>query len=299
MIQLPIADAHVHFWDLERHRYPWLEPAEPSGPFGRTAAIRKTYLLSDYLADSRRENVVRVLHVEAGWDPKDNLGEMRWIQSIADKCGTPHGHMAHIDLAAENARELIRQHAAFPLFCGVRDRLQDGDFTQSNGSKTRIDNPAWRAGLKALDERGLAFDLQAPPALASKATALARDYSGVRFVLTHAGYPPSPSNGAAFAHWREGLATMADTPNVSIKLSGLMLGEKAWQPDHARQAAEALIAAFGTDRVMAASNFPVDRLFATFDELFSHYRRWLSAWPEDEQRKMLHDNACRIYGLDG
>jgi predicted TIM-barrel fold metal-dependent hydrolase len=76
-----------------------------------------------------------------------------------------------------------------------------------------------------------------------------------------------------------------------------MLGEKLWQPDHARRAAEALIAAFGPDRVMVGSNFPVDRLFASLIDLFSHYRSWLSAFPESEQRKMLHDNTCRIYDL--
>ena len=86
---------------------------------------------------------------------------------------------------------------------------------------------------------------------------------------------------------------------MTIKLSGLVLGEKAWRPDRARQGAEAVITAFGTDRVMVASNSPVDRLFAPIGDLFDHYRQWLSAWPESEQRKMLHDNTCRIYNLDG
>ena len=299
MTLCPIADAHVHFWDLEHQRYPWLEPAEPRGPFGKTAAIRKTYLLDDYLADASRQNVVRLVHVEAGWDPDDAMGEIRWIQALADERGAPHAHIAHIDLAAENACALIERHAAFPLFRGVRDRLQQGDFTQADGSKTRIDDPIWRADLKILDERGLVFDLQAPPALASKAAALAHDYPGVRFVLTHAGYPPSPVDEVAFAHWRDGLAALAEHPNVTIKLSGLVLGEKAWRPDRARQGAEAVITAFGTDRVMVASNSPVDRLFAPIGDLFDHYRQWLSAWPESEQRKMLHDNTCRIYNLDG
>jgi len=297
MILLPIADSHVHFWDLEHHRYPWLDPAEPSGPFGKTAAIRKTYLLDDYLADAVHQNVLRIVHVEAGWDPGDCLGEMRWIQALADERGAPHAHIAHIDLAAKNARELIWQHASFPLFRGVRDRLQEGDFTQSDGSKTRIDDPAWRAGLRALEEHGFVFDLQAPVAIAEKAAALTHDFPGIRFVLTHAGYPPSPVDKIGFAKWRDGLSAMAEAPNVAIKLSGLMLGEKRWQPDHAQLATKALITAFGCDRVMVASNFPVDRLFAPLIDLFSHYRCWLSAFTVSEQRKMLYENTCRIYDL--
>ena len=297
MTPLPVVDAHIHFWDLEHHRYPWLEPAEPAGPFGKTSAIRKTYQLDDYLADSRYQNVVRMVHVEAGWDPADPMGEMQWIQALADARGAPHAHIAHIDLSAKDAPELLKRHADFPLFRGVRDRLQQGDFTNAESLKTRIDDPAWHVGMRALDKQGLSFDLQAPPALADKAALLARTYPGVRFVLTHAGYPPAPDD-KNFARWRDGLATLAESSNVIIKLSGLMLGEKAWRPDHARQAADAVLTAFGPDRVMIASNFPVDRLFTSFDDLFGHYRNWLSSRPEVEQRKILHDNACHIYGLE-
>jgi predicted TIM-barrel fold metal-dependent hydrolase len=60
-----------------------------------------------------------------------------------------------------------------------------------------------------------------------------------------------------------------------------------------------LTSTFGAERVMVASNFPVDRLFAPLDTLFGTHREWLSTKPESEQRKMLHDNTCRIYGLDG
>jgi len=294
---LPIADAHVHFWDLERHRYPWLEPVEPSGPFGKNAAIRKTYLLDDYLADATRQNVTRMAHIEAGWDPADPLGEMRWIQELADARGAPHGHVAHSDLASEDAETLIEQHAAFPLFRGVRDRLLDGDFTSANARDARIDDPAWHAGLKLLDRRGLTFDVQAPPALAAKAAELAKTFSGVQFVLTGAGYPPSPDDSEAWARWRDRLRMLADVPNIVTKLSCLMLTEKKWTPEHAEVATETVAEIFGPDRVLVASNFPVDRLFASLDELFGHYRRWFAHQPEADQRKMLHDNTVRVYGL--
>jgi predicted TIM-barrel fold metal-dependent hydrolase len=299
MDQLPIADAHVHFWDLAHHRYPWLEPAEPQGPFGKTSRIRNTYQPDDYLADAARQNVTRMVHIEAGWDPADPLGEMRWIQATADRRGVPHAHVAHVDLAAEDAAELIDEHARYPLFRGVRDRLQDGDFTGAAGTMTRIDDPRWLRGMRILDRLNLCFDLQAPPALMAKAAVLAHSYPGVNFILTHAAYPPSPDDHDAYARWADGVAGLAERPNVAIKLSGLMLGEKSWNANHAERSANELIRCFGPDRVLIASNFPVDRLFASLDELFGNYRRWLSAWPETDQRSMLHDNTCRLYHLDG
>lgn len=294
----PIADAHVHFWDLERNRYPWLEPAEPSGPFGQTASIRKTYLLADYRTDVAGQDVTRMVHVEAGWDRGDPLGEMRWIQGVADRFGAPHAHVAHIDLASSGAAGRIREHGAFPLFRGVRDRLQDGDFTGADGSGTRIDDPAWLLGMKLLDAAGLSFDLQCPPALVGKACALTRRFEGVSFVLTHAGYPPA-ARSDQFDRWRDGLALLAERPNVVVKLSGLALAEKAWRPSHAQKAADVLLDVFGADRVLVASNSPVDRLFAPIADVFDSYRRWIAPLSEADQAKILSGNACRVYKMEG
>src|SRR5579871_2559131 len=71
MARLPIADAHIHLWDLERNRYPWLQAGRPRGPFGERGDLAKTYRLEDYLADAARQNVTRIVHIEAGWDPAD------------------------------------------------------------------------------------------------------------------------------------------------------------------------------------------------------------------------------------
>ena len=298
MAQLPpVADAHFHLWDIERHDYPWLAPAEPEGPFGKTADIRRTYLLDEYLADSANQEVRRAVHVEAGWNPSDPLGEMRWIQGIADARGFPHAHVAHVDLAAGNAAQLIEEHSRFALFRGVRDRLQSGDFTASSAAHTRIDDPQWLLGMQVLDDLGLVFDLQAPASLAKKAASMAGRFPRVRFVMTHAGYPPAP-NGPDFAGWLDGISILSEVPNISIMLSGLALGTKKWIPSHGHTIAKALLHRFGSSRVLVASNFPVDRLFATFDDLFGCYRSWLRGLSEVDQGKVLHDNACRIYGLE-
>ncbi len=238
-----------------------------------------------------------MVHVEAGWDRTDALGEMRWIQSVADREGAPHAHVAHIDLASEDAASLIKEHNAFPLFRGVRDRLQDGDFTRSDGSGTRIDDPAWLAGMRALDAAGLCFDLQCPPTLVEKACALTKRFEGVTFVLTHAGYPPA-QEGDHFGRWRDGLASLAERPNTVVKLSGVMLAEKAWQPRHAQRTAGVLLELFGADRVLVASNSPVDRLFAPISALFDSYRHWISQLSEADQAKILCGNTCRIYRME-
>ena len=295
---IPIADAHVHFWDLDRNSYPWLENTEPEGPFGKTSAIRKNFAIEDYRRETAGQNVVRLVHIEAGWTPDDPLGEMRWIQHLADTAGAPHAHMAHIDLASADAERLIDAHQAFGLFRGVRDRLLDGDFTAATAEKTRIDDPAWLRGLSILEERDLCFDLQAPPALAARAAELAANHPRLRFILTHAGYPPSPEHRSAFTSWTEGIRRLADQPNVVVKLSGLPLAAKRWDPAQARHAAALLLDVFGVERVLAASNAPVDRLFVPVGDMLAEYRRWLRELPADGQRAVLHDNTVRTYRLE-
>jgi predicted TIM-barrel fold metal-dependent hydrolase len=294
---LPIADAHVHLWDLERHLYPWLLPAQPEGPFGKTSRIRHSYLLDDYCSDVANQNVQIVVHVEAGWDPSDPLGEVAWIQSLADARGLPHAHIAHIDLASSNVAELIKLHAEYSLFRGIRDRVQEGDFAKAAVTATRLDDPTWRAGMSVLERHGLLFELQAPPTLATRAANLVREHPGVRFVLTHGGYPPPADDEIAFLRWREGLELIAQHSNVFVKMSGLMLVEKSWNPNHAKRAANALLEVFGIHRVMVSSNFPVDRLFASLNDLFDHYRLWLQSFGESDQRRVLHDNTCSIYRI--
>jgi predicted TIM-barrel fold metal-dependent hydrolase len=252
--------------------------------------------LDDYFADATRQNVRRIVHIEAGWDPADPVGETRWVQELADARGAPHAIIAHTDLSADDVAATLDAHAQYPLFRGIRDRLHQGDFLRGNTHTTRIDDARWRRGLRHLEERGLTFDLQAPAALLPAAAALAEVFPRLQFVLTHAGYPPPPDY-PEFPKWNSGIRELALRPNVAVKISGFVLSEQAWIPAHARAAAQHVIACFGPDRTMFASNFPVDRLFTSFDALFDNYREWLTAWPTEDQRRMLYENACRIYRL--
>jgi predicted TIM-barrel fold metal-dependent hydrolase len=294
MDRLAIADTHIHLWDLERDKYPWLQSGKPLGPFGERSDLARTYRLEHYVADAARQNVTGIVHIEAGWDPADPVGETRWVQEVADRYGAPHAIIGHANLAEADAAATIEAHARFPLFRGIRCRLQQGDFLRGQTSRAVIDNPRWRRGLRLVQERGLSFDLQAPPALMGAAATLADAHPGLQFVLTHAGYPPPPAD-QAFPRWQAGIRGLAARPNVAVKLSGFVLSERAWIPAHAGAAAQEVIARFGPARVMVASNFPVDRLFAGLDDLFDSYREWLSGWPEADQRRMLSGNAERIY----
>ena len=94
----PIIDPHHHLWDLEHYRYPWLQDGVAPIVFGDYEPIRKSYLIENFLDDARNQNVVKSVHVDVGYDRTDPAGETRWLQSVADQHGFPHGIVGYADL---------------------------------------------------------------------------------------------------------------------------------------------------------------------------------------------------------
>lgn len=86
----PIVDAHQHFWEPEVNDHPWLRDEPPIAfRYGDYATLKRRYLPADYFADARRWNVVRTAYVEAEWDPRDAVGEMRYVERLRRATGWP------------------------------------------------------------------------------------------------------------------------------------------------------------------------------------------------------------------
>ena len=117
---LPIIDAHQHFWDLEHNRHPWLQDL-PLIPFryGDYTAIRRNYLPADFRRDCGTHRVLKTVYVEAEWDPQDPVGETRWVSALAAAQGLPNAIVAQAWLDRVDAAEVLAAQAAFPLVRAV------------------------------------------------------------------------------------------------------------------------------------------------------------------------------------
>ena len=90
--RIPIIDAHQHFWDPRVNYHPWLCDATPIAfRYGDYSALKRRYLPADYFADARRWDIVKTVYVEAEWDPRDPVGEMRYIERLRRATGWPSG----------------------------------------------------------------------------------------------------------------------------------------------------------------------------------------------------------------
>jgi predicted TIM-barrel fold metal-dependent hydrolase len=296
---LPIVDAHQHFWDLSRNYYPWLCDPEPI-PFryGDYSALRRNYLPEDYRRDTRALGIVKTVHVEAEWDRRDPVAETRWLEGVHVQHGLPTACVAHCALDAPYADAVLAAQAASPLVRGIRHkpRAAGSPTDAARGGPGSMDDPAWRRGYALLARHGLSFDLQTPWWHLDAAAELARDFPRTQIVINHTGLPADRSE-EGIAGWRRALAAVAKAPNVAIKLSGLGHPPARWTVEANRHVIRDAIAIFGTDRAMFASNYPVDSLVASYDDIVEGFLAATADLPVAEVRRVLSENAARLYRL--
>jgi predicted TIM-barrel fold metal-dependent hydrolase len=299
MTELPIVDAHQHFWDLERNYLPWLCD-EPMIPFryGDYGALRRSYLPRDYLRDAAGHDVVKTVYVETEWDSRDPVGETRWLQEIVAQTGFPHAIVAGARLDDPEVETVLAAHAALARVRGIRHkpRAAAAPAAVRIGAPGSMGDPAWRRGYALLERYGLSFDLQTPWWHLAEAAALARDFPRTQIILNHTGLPADRSP-EGLAGWRKAMEALAAAPNVALKISGLGQVGKPWTVEANGPIVRAAVGIFGVDRCMFASNFPVDSLCADFDTIFRGLKTIVADLSRSEQLELFHANAVRIYRL--
>jgi len=294
-----IIDAHQHFWDLDRNRHPWLQDAPPPAfRYGDTRPLRRNYLPADFRTDCAAHRVVKTVYVEAEWDPRDPVGETRWVSALAAEHGIPNAIVAQAWLDRDDAAEVLAAQAAFPLVRGVRHKPRAAASPQAvvAGAPGSMGDARWRAGYALLERHGLHFELQTPWWHLAEACALARDFPATAIVLNHAGLPADRS-AEGLAGWAAAMRSLAACPNVAVKISGLGLPGRAWRVEDNAPVVREVIAAFGVERCMFASNFPVDGLVASYDTIMRGFKTIVADRPDAERRALFYDNAARIYRI--
>ena len=290
----PVIDTHHHIW--LRKDISWL--AEPPIPrmFGDYFGLRRDYPVEEFMADVTPQGVVKSVHVTANWGLDRSLDETRWLQSVADKHGFPHGLVAQVDLADSDIETKLKAHRQFPNFRGVRQMLYwDTDPVRQSVSRPDYCNDRdFRRGFALLEKYDLSFELQLYAPQAAHAVELIKAFPNVRMILVHAGMLTERTS-PAIDQWRGALTALAAFPNLNVKLSGLGMYSSGITFPQARQVIRDAIQIFGAGRTIYGSNFPLEKLHASYADFFGHYRKVMSEYTEADQRAVFHDNAMRFY----
>ena len=292
---LRIVDPHIHLWDLSTGLYPGLE--KPSAGFiGDNTPIARSYLLNEFLAEGGADvEILGAVHVEAF--PTDPVAETRALQAVADASPIPMAIVGKADLSAPDLDAVLEHQRAFPAFRGIRQVLnRHADPRLSYVARDFLHEPAWRRGFRRLAAHGLSFDLQLYPHQVPDAARLAAENPDTPIVLNHAGMWADRTL-AGWRVWRDGLRRLAARPNVSLKVSGLGMFDHAWTVESLRPLVLEALDAFGPDRAMFASNFPVDKLFSDYPTLWRAFSAAVADLSEPERSALFRGTAKSVYRL--
>lgn len=292
----PIIDAHHHFWDPQTNYHPWLaDGANIPFRYGDYSSIKRRYLPPEYFADAAAHQVVQTVYVETEWDPEDPIGETRFIEQIARRYGVPNAVVAQAWLDHPDAIALLAEQASYPSVRSVRHKPGGPTAPEQVGAqRTLMSDEHWRRSYAALHELGLRFDLQTPWWNLPEAERLARDFPATTLILNHAGLPSDRSD-EGLAGWHGAMARLAEQPNVVVKISGLGQPGRPWRALDNAWIVREIVAMFGADRAMFASNFPVDSLCGTFDDIYGGFKYIVRDLPAADQERLFYSNAQRIY----
>jgi L-fuconolactonase len=284
MPPVPIVDAHVHLWNPNQFRMPWLDA---------TPLLNQPYGLAEYAAHTDGVAIAAMVYVQVEVRPAYGLLEAQWAVQRARDDSRLRAIVAWAPLEdGERARTYLDALVGIsPLIKGVRRLIQIEDDLHF------CLEPDFVAGVQLLAEYGLTFDLGISHLQLPAAAELARRCPQINFMLDHLAMPPIKDG--QLDPWRADLRRLAHLPNVQCKISGL-----ATAADRARWAGadlapyvEHALDVFGPSRVVFGSDWPVVLLAAP-------YRRWVATLdeltadlPHELRAQLWADNARRFYRL--
>ena len=291
-----IVDAHHHIW--RRADQPWLQGPTVPRIFGAYDAIKRDYPVAEFLSDLAGTGVVKSVYVQTNWAKERAIEEAEWVQSEADRSGWPHAIVSFVDLQSDDAPRVMATQAKSKLMRGVRQQLHWHENAQYRfAPRADVMNDAdWRRGLALLADYGLLFELQIFASQMMDGAKLARAFPDIVFVLEHAGMLEDMSAGGQKL-WRDGMAALAQCPNVNVKLSGLGTFVHACRADVMEPIVKETVAIFGADRCCYGSNFPIEKLWTDYGTLYRTFRDAIAHLSEGEQAAILHDTASRLYRI--
>ncbi|HEY2430292.1 MAG TPA: amidohydrolase family protein [Acidimicrobiales bacterium] len=279
-----VVDAHIHLWDPARADwYPYLARPQAMGS-GDGSRMGRRFDVETYRAEAERWNVVKFVNVAAAVG-RHSVEETIELDRNAEAQGGPTaivGGLPVTDTAAQ-AIELLDRQMTASRFRGVRPM---------GGLDRPVPDPEV---LRALQERDLVFEVMAHPDQLEAAAAGLAGFDDLVVVVEHTGWPRSSAEEER-SLWRTGMEALAALgDNVHCKLSGLAMPFGSMRAADLAPWIEPAIDAFGVDRCMFASNFPVDSVYGTFDELYSTFSDVTAGLDTESRDKLFAANAERVY----
>ena len=285
-----LLDTHVHFWDhgVEGLRWPWLEPNFSHRKVAGTHVLdAPRYTSDEFRLESAGAGVGGMIHIQAVDGVADLARETEWLAGLAEVTGLPDAIVGSCVVTSPEATSLLDRHARYRRFAGVRDIT----------AARHLDADEAAAALDWLAARRLSFEARRHHEQFDVLDTIASGWPDLTLVLSHACLPLERTAQERQA-WSASMRRLAQRPNVVCKISAVAgASDPQWTVDSIRPWILTCVEAFGAERCMLGTNWPIDRLHARYADLVAAYREVLSVLDAGERQAVLSQTARRVYGV--
>lgn len=276
---MKIIDSHQHFWTYDPRRHAWIED--------HMSVLRRDFLPADLQAVFEKFDVEGCIAVQADQSDKEN--------EFLLECATAHKFVkavvGWVPLNAKSAlTKALDKWSQNPWFKGVRHIVQ----SEEAGFMLQ---PSFLSGIEKLCTYDLTYDILIYPHQLEEAAALVQRFPEMSFVIDHIAKPNIA--GGAIAEWSDHIQAIAAHQNVYCKLSG-MVTENHWSANTTQEYQpyiDVVFRAFGIDRIMFGSDWPVCLLAASYANVLEIVDRYLIPYTNEEREKVFYSNAHKFYKL--
>jgi L-fuconolactonase len=272
-----VIDAHHHFWKYDPVEYDWIND--------EMSVIRKDFLPADLKKTIDSAGVVGVISVQA----RQTVEETRWLLDMAKRNSFIKGVTGWVPLR-DKPEKILEELASEPHLRAVRHVLQG----EPDGYMLDKD---FNSGISLLKKYDLVYEILIFERQLKSSIELVKRHPDQVFVLDHIAKPRIKEN--QISPWKENIKELARYQNVFCKISGMVTEAdyKTWTEDQLRPYLETVLDAFGPERLMFGSDWPVCLVACGYERWVNLVRRFMRALSLNEQAMIMGRNALIVYDL--
>jgi L-fuconolactonase len=272
-------DAHQHFWKVDRGDYGWMTPD--------LKPLYRDFGPGDLSPLLERAGITRTVLIQAA----ETEAETDFLLEIAARADFVAGVVGWVDMLANDFPARLAHYSTQPKWVGIRPMLQEHD-------PALIMDSRFRAGLAEIARRRIPFDILVYPRHLCAMTEAVKATPGLHAILDHISKPDM--TGSMDAQWRSDIEALAAAPGVHCKISGLVTEAGTdWSIDRIRPFVEFVAHAFGPERLVFGSDWPVCTLAASYAQVLELARSILGdLYGPEQMQAIMETNGQRFYGLE-
>ncbi|HTM93859.1 MAG TPA: amidohydrolase family protein [Flavisolibacter sp.] len=272
-------DAHQHFWQFDPVRDSWITDD--------MLVIQKDFFPDDLKPVLQQNGFDGCVAVQASQSEE----ETDFLISLANENDFIKGVVGWVDLQANDIEERLAKYKSIPVVKGFRHVLQ------GEPQRDLMLKPEFKRGIAALQKHGFTYDILIFPDQVNFSGELVASFPEQKFVIDHIAKPYITRK--EIDEWKRDMQKIAKQENVYCKISGMVTEAdwKGWKKEDFKPYLDAVVEAFGTDRILFGSDWPVCLVAASYEKMLAIVKDYFASFSQDEQDRFFGLNAIRFYNL--